>query len=376
MAVPITVGTNPVLISRTAAKPYLINNDGQTNAYLGQDTNVSSNNYAFILQPGQSLSWSEINREVWAKTLTGTTQVSIAYEAAAVASSSVNIASGSVTIGSGNVTITSGQVTAAVGNTPVLLATSTVTVSAGGTTTLPNITNIDISAYSSVIWRFVWGSSGGGATAQTLANGAYLQMTTFQDSNSLAPYAENYVNSQFTHPDGRSFAAVNQSLQLPVLSKYANANTIAIIQTAVGFRTGTLSLKLFGSYETVTAPRYNNILSATFSGGGGVDNPGAGVMVSDQLATLTGIDYEIGSKNGLATITLASGSTTLTRCAIEVFYYQNGTSQFLTNLALVAPGLTTLDYAEKANVLFPNLPIKLAFRQTGTTTSARLSVIQ
>ena len=401
MAAPITVTTSPGLISRIAAKPYLINNDGSNNVYLGQDTNVSQNNYAFILQPGQSLSWSEINKEVWAATLTGTSKVSIAYEAAAVASSTVNISnatipvtgtvnanitnasipvSGSVAISSGNVNVTAGTVsvsngniTAAVGNTPVFLTSVSANITAGGLFFLPTTTATDISPYASVLLRLVVTKTGGGATAQTLAAGAYISVSATQNQTTSPTIAALPIDAQFTYPtNGATSANQNQTLQIPVAGKYLLA-TGAGAQTATGFYTGTVTLEIYVSYETITQPKYQNLILPNYATGNGY--PTSGVMVSE-IATATGIDYDIPSKNGEASITLACGSTTLTRSALNITYYQNGVSNFFTNLALVAPGLTTLDYGEKDLVIFPMLPIHVAFRQTGTTTQSRLNITQ
>ena len=401
MAAPIQVGTTATLISRTAAKPYLINNDGSVNVYLGQDTAVNANNYAFILQPGQSLSWSEINKEVWAVTTTSTSKVSIAYEAAAVASSTVNISnatipvtgtvnanitnasipvSGSVAISSGNVNVTAGTVsvsngniTAAVGNVPLLIGTLTTNITTGGTTSIANSSPIDISPYSSIILRATFTKTGGGATTQTLGAGAYFTMGGAQNPTSSPGIAQSYFEAQYTYPTGGATGiGQSQTLQVPVTNRYL-VFTGSVVQTAVGFNTGTIVIEAYGSYETITTTKYQNLISVNFGSGAAAQFENA--MLSE-ITTATSTDYDIPTKNGEASITLASGSTTNTRAALNISYYYNGSSYFLTNLALVAPGLTTLDYGEKDLVILPMLPVHVAFRQTGTTPQSRYSIIQ
>lgn len=376
MAVPITVSTSPGLISRTAAKPYLINNDGTVNVYLGQDTNVSSNNYAFILQPGQSLSWSEINREVWARTLSGTSKISIAYEASAVASSSVNIASGTVTIGSGNVIVTSGQVTAAVGAVPTLLKTVTTNITAGGSTDIDptsQLNNISIQQYSSVIIEIVYKQTGGGATAQTLTAGSYIFLSWSQQPSTYSASLAKTGWATWTHPDiFNPIDGVLQTYQTKVTNAFINLGGI-IKQTALGFRTGTITVNVYGSYESITSDEYVNFANPISLAG--YANANDGVMYSD-ITTATATDVDLNSKNGNATLTLATGSTTNTRSAIEIFWYDAGTAYFLTNVAMTSPGLTTLDYSIIQNIILPTAPLHLVHRQTGATPSSRLSLTQ
>ena len=404
MAVPITVTTSPGLISRTAAKPYLINNDGTNNIYLGQDTAVNSNNYAFILQPGQSLSWSEINREVWAVTATATSKVSIAYEASAVASSTVNISnatipvtgtvnanitnasipvsgsvaisSGTVSVSAGTVSVSSGNITAAVGATPTLLKTVTTNITAGGTTDIDptsQLNNISIQKYSSVIFQIVYKQTGGGATAQTLTAGSYIHLSWSQQITTYDPTLPITGWATFTHPDiFNPVDGVVQTYQTSVTNAFINAGGI-IKQTATGFRTGTITVNVFGSYESINTDQYVNFanpISAT-----GYANPQVGVSYSD-ITTATATDVDLNTKNGNATITLATGSTTNTRSALELFWYDAGTAYFLTNLAMTAPGLTTLDYSLIENITLPAAPIHLVHRQTGLTPSSRLNITQ
>jgi hypothetical protein len=423
MAVPITVTTSPVLISRTAAKPYLINNDGTTNVYLGQDTAVNNNNYAFILQPGQSLSWSEINKEVYAVTTTGTSKVSIAYEAAAVASSTVNIAnatipvtgtvnanitnasipvsgsvsitsgtvgisgtvntaitSGSVSITSGSVSVSSGNITAAVGNTPVLLGTATATYTTASTnvsflssgTTL----DVDISAYSSVLLVIETVLSAAASTTNmSCTNNAYYSVLLYQYTGSYLSANPDH-QAQFTFGDGVGttyIGVVNparQTFQIPVKNSRLALNATAIKTAGTGTGAGTSTIKVYGTYETITNEKYVNYPSIS------TVTPALTGVMYQTTSTTASTDIDIPSRNGAATITLVTGSATLTKNAVSINYYNGSTSTPLTKIGLVAPGLTTVDYAEIRNITLPNYPLKVSLRQTGTTLSQTFNLTQ
>jgi hypothetical protein len=252
-----------------------------------------------------------------------------------------------------------------------LLSTNTINIAANANPfTFPS--TVDVSAYSSLIAKISTTKTSGGATAQTLAAGAFMTITISQNNTSTPTVLALSKNAQFTFPPtGATDNNTNQTLQTAVTGKYA---TIAgtVFQTAAGYFVGTATLELYGSYETISQDRYSNIFTPLTTIPGA---PLAGIMLAE-ITTATSTDYDISSKNNIATITLASGSTTNTRSALNISTYYSGASYFLTNLALVSPGLTTLDYGEKDNVTFPMLPVHVTFRQTGATPQSRYSVVQ
>jgi hypothetical protein len=161
MGVPIPVGSTPQLVSRSVSKPYLIYNQGSSTVYIGLDSSVSPSNFAFPLEAGNAMQWTQISSDVYAVSDIGNSStVVITPEAAAVS------------IGQVTASI-SGQATAlASSQLPVFLPAGSVPI------TLWDSLGTDLSPYASLVMQF-GGSAMGGVNPQQ----SYRVIITQYDKN-------------------------------------------------------------------------------------------------------------------------------------------------------------------------------------------------
>lgn len=358
MAAPITVTSAPIKISSIAAKPYLITNLGNTPIYLGQDANVSQNNYAVLLGVGQGLNWQQINTEVWATTDTNkTTSVNIAYEAAGVFSSTVD---------------------AKVGNGPELLFSQTYVASVGSNI----IPDIDISKYASVIVTISSNVTTVG-TGLSLASGNYLQFSGIQSSVPLTAIGNvSYTNSAvWTFGDGvgagLGLMAQIASYQFPVTNAYLTQSRFKPYNLAyTGALTATINI--YGSYETITKEKYRN-----YPGFTGINaNPNQGILFpltnnSSTVAAPYSTVTQLPSSNGPVQVITASGTGAagLTQVAYTLFFYNVALGAFdiLGRVRQTTPA-TVFDFSNQTFTL-PNAPIQIQPSITGTG-NVSVTVIQ
>ena len=300
MAAPISVALAPVKVSQRTARPYLItNNSGLVSVYLGQDANITPLNYAVLLAPGQSITWNEINSDVWAVANSSTAaQLTIAYQASATFSPNVNItnatipvsgtinanitnasipvtgtvavSSGTVSIsGTPSVTVTSGSVNVAntpsvtltgttnnvnVSNTPNVAVTNTPTVGISGsanTVALASGTTVNatVSGSVSVSNTPAVTISGTGNTVQ-LATG-----TTVNVGNTPAVTLSGSTNNvNVSNTPTVNISAVNNSVQIAnTPSVTVSSGTVSIGNTpAVTVNSGTVNATITNASIPVT----------------------------------------------------------------------------------------------------------------------------
>jgi hypothetical protein len=360
MAAVIPVGASAVKISGTASKPYLISNDAnsQTVIYLGQDSNVSPNNYGVKLLPGGSLTWTEITREVWAISSTSNTaNVTVLYEATATFSS---------------------QVSAVNANAPVLLSTTTVTLAnTGGFSVSTTIPDLAIGNYASIKIMVSVNLTAIPATTPTLLTGAAVQFNGIQ-SNTAPVSAGASVTNRATFPfgdNGGSGLGLStglqpgiQTLEYPVINNYLSGSTIAY-NSGTSTLAGTLTLRIFGQGKALNQSIYTSwnggSLPTVYNG----YQASEGVMFNTTVSGAATTSYSIPSQNGIANILMSSGSTTLTRVGYSLYFYDYASSSYylVHKRLLAAPG--TIGDSINDQVIFPQTPVQLRLETTGTGSS-------
>jgi hypothetical protein len=414
LAAPITVSSSPVKISSRVSKPYLIANTSTTaTVYLGQDPNITTNNFAITLTPGQALTWTEINSEVWAISSSGNAVVSIAYEANAVFSSTVNIAnatipvsgsvnanitnatlavagnvnvtnasipvSGSVAISSGSVSVTSGSVnvnagniTAAVGSTPTLLSTQTINYTTSSSTTVDTfLTDVNIQPYSSVIIQITVQSTSTPSTALSIPNGAFIEFSGIQSNTQLTPQStttwQRTNDAIWSFGDaigsnggsGTVLLAGIQTYQYRVTNNWQTSSWIRYNTGTATTATGIITIRIYGSYEAINNDRYVNIPGASrfpvanaFVTSGALAAPGTTVIYAPSI-------------NGDATLSVSNNAVaTLTYMGYRLSYY-DGTGNQRINIANVpTPGVANTGLTN--TVKLPNAPVVYEVISTGT----------
>ena len=398
MPAPITVSTNPVRISSRVSKPYLItNNSTGTALYLGQDPNISANNYSIILNAGQSLTWQEINSDVWAIAGSGSASVTIAYEASATFSSNVNIAnasipitgtvnanitnasipvsgnvgitSGSVSITSGTVAVSSGNVNAAVGNAPVLLQTATINYAAGTVDTF--LTDININAYASVIVQVSVSATSAPTGLLSVANGAYIEFAGIQSNAQLTPQStttwQRTNEAIWTFGDGvgtnggsgTALLAGIQTYQYRVTNTWQTSSWVRYnTGSATGTVTGTITVRIYGSYETITQDRYTNIPGAS-------RYPSGGLMYYGQVASPASAQTPAPSISGDVSLMLGGVSgTTLTTIAYTVLVFDGSATTIISRNVITNPGTSLA--GNNYTLKLPNAPILYQLTLVGT----------
>ena len=422
MAAPITVSTSPVKISSRVSKPYLIaNTSTSTTIYLGQDPNITVNNYAILLSPGQALTWQEINAEVWAIAASGSAVISLAYEASAVFSSTVNIAnasipvsgsvnanitnatlavagsvaitnatlpvsgnvgitSGSVSITSGSVNVAGGNVAAAVGNTPTLLGTQTINyTTTSGATTDTFLTDVNIQPYSSVIVQVTVQATSAPSTALSIANGAFIEFSGIQSNTQLTPQStttwQRTNDAIWTFGDGVGtnggsgtvLLAAIQSYQFRVTNNWLTSSWIRYNTGTATSATGIITIRIYGSYEAVSNDKYVNIPGAS-------RYPAANLFTSATVAPGT-TTLPAASVNGNATIYIGNQNvTTLTAMSYRVLAFDgNGTNIQIGGTNVTTPATANTGRFDTINL--PNLPITYLVTGTGSGNTF-FSVIQ
>jgi hypothetical protein len=182
--------------------------------------------------------------------------------------------------------------------------------------------------------------------------------------------------AQFSFGDGvgtTSIGVVNparQTFQIPVKNSRLALSALAIKAAGTGTGAGTSTIKVYGTYETITNEKYVNFTSSSTT------TPALTGVMYQATSTTASTDIDIPSRNGAAVISLVTGNTSLTKNAVSINYYNGSTSTPLTKIGMVAPGLTTVDYTEIRNVLLPNYPIRVSLRQTGVTLSQTFTLVQ
>ena len=402
MPAPISVSLSPVRISSRVTKPYLITNNSTTVAvYLGQDPNISANNYSIILNAGQSLTWNEINSDVWAITASGSAVVSIAYEASATFSSNVNIAnasipisgtvnanitnasipvtgnvgitSGSVSITSGSVAVSSGNVAAAVGNTPTLLTTATINYTSASPLTDTFFTDVDISAYASVIVQVSVSATSSPTGNLSISNGAYLEYSGIQSNTQLTPQStttwQRTNDAIFTFGDGvgsnggSGTVLLNaiQTYQFQVRNKWLTSSWFRYATGSATGATGIITVRVYGSYETIDRERYTNIPGASrFPTGGAMYQFGTQTAPYNTTATAPSINGDAMVAIGGLTV------TTLTAVLYTVYYFDGSTNQILSRN--VVSNVSTGNAGLVTKVTLPNAPISYQLVLSGVGT--------
>ena len=408
MAIPIPLTTSPIKVSGTKTKPYLITNDPNSanTIYLGTDSSLTTNNYGATLDPGASLTWSEITKEVWAKTATGTANVTVIYEASGTfspvtkttilnasipvsgsvnanitnasltvagnvnvtnasipVSGSVAISSGSVNITSGTVAVSSGNITSAVGNTPGIISTRSVSLA---TTSSFTTLSLDVSAYASIKIELLYNVTTIASTAQTLTAGAYTRLQFSQTTATVAAIAAITNEAQWQNGDGllTTLGAPNatQTYQIPVTTKYLNYT--GTYQTSTGAPVGTLTINIIGSYETIPNERYQNIYPGGITGlTSGFYDAAAGVLLQDAQSAAGTSNYLIPSYNGRALIMLRNQATATTASRYQLSAYKDGSSYIFAAAALTS--FTVAGTSITNDIILPNLPIAGSMITTG-----------
>ena len=377
MAQVIPVGTSAVKISGTASKPYLISNDpsSQTTIYIGQYSNVSAVNYGVKLQPGGSLTWTEITSEVWAiSATTSTANITVIYEANAMFSSQVSNLSAA---------------------SPTLLATKTINVQLNGVTGSAQTAYIDsllIAQYTTLRVQVstTINNSGGVTTASTsLDANAYVQFVGIQADTSVSN-ANYYGQQQAIWPlgSGSSTSGGNpaglvtniRTYEFPVNNIYLTGDSTALTGSNIKVSSGTLTsvsltvtVRIYGTNNTPRGEIYYNGATGNFpSALGTFTYPQWGINGS---ISATGT-YTLPSYNGEATVNLypQTAATTAANYVIT-FFTPDFLSAWAGNIgsgALTAPGTQYLQLSQ--NFIFPNVPVRIVFTSTGSAPS--LSITQ
>lgn len=379
MAATIPVGTVPIKISGTASKPYLITNDpaNQTIIYLGQDSSVSPYNYGVKLLPGASLTWTEITREVWAvSATTQTANVTVLYEATATFSSQVSTLSGS---------------------SPVLLSTKTVNVQLNGVTGSAQtvyVDSVNIASFTSIkvmVSTTVNNTGGVTTTSTSLDANAYVQFTGVQADTPISNanfYGTN--NAVWTLGTGSNSSGGNpaglvnniRSYEFPVNNIYLTGDSIAGTGTAIRVSSGTITamsltvtVRIYGTSNTVATEKYYNGATGGFSSGlGTFTYPQWGVMAT--IGSSSSTSYTIPSQNGLANVNLAVTGVTATAAGYVLNFF---TLDFLSAWAgnIGVGTLTTPAVAftgSNQNFIFPNVPVRVTTTYAGS--GQTLAIIQ
>jgi hypothetical protein len=250
MGIPIQVTAVPQKLSGTATRPYLLTNDPSSSAtvYIGQTSAINSSfNYALTLQPGASITWTDISSEVWAVTSSGSAAVTVAYEASG--------------------TFVPGKTGAA----PTLLRTVTVPFGLTDTVLTQTAQDINISAYLSVkvmvsVNITTVPTGGTGLTNSWL----YVDGTQY-DSAFSGTNTTNFSRTNsacWTFGDGacQSTGLTNgiQTYQFAVQNSLLAFN-IGVIKDVHNWGVGgvgTVTFRIYGTQQTVSADIYQNWVSS------------------------------------------------------------------------------------------------------------------
>jgi hypothetical protein len=246
MGIPIPVTTTAVKLSGTAARPYLLTNDPASSAtvYIGQSSGVNSSfNYALTLSPGASITWTDINSDVWAITSSGTALVTVAYEASG--------------------TFVPGKTGAA----PTLLQTVTVPFTSANNVLTSTIQDINVGAYNSVKVMVSVNITSAPAFTPYLGkswiyvdgvqyDAAYLGTNTssFARTNSASwTFGDGYCQTLGLTPSVQTYQFSVQN------SLFAfNYGIVKDVTLAAASGAGTVTIRVYGSQQIISSDVYTN----------------------------------------------------------------------------------------------------------------------
>lgn len=373
--IPIT--SIPQKISGTASKPYLISNDPSSlsTIYLGQDSSVSPYNYGVKLQAGASLTWQKIDSEVWALTDTGgSAEVSVMYEASATFSSQVstNSQSNAVLIAQQSINVQLNGVSAPAQTvyldainilpyTSVKAMVSVVVNNTGGVTT----SNISLNQNAYVQLSFIQANQTSGANLSP-TNEAIFPLGNNSALSSGNPVGLQSAIASYEFPVTNGFLAGNASLSNGTYIKVSSGTSTTVSLT--------VTVRIFGTSNILQTEKYYNSAQGGFPTAlGTFTYPQWGVMGS--IGT-SGVNYELPSQNGRATLSVTNNSTATTQLYGQLQFF---TRDFLTAWAgiigTVNIELVGTQYANKTqDFTLPNLPVRLVTVATGG--SGQWSLIQ
>lgn len=341
-------------ISVQVSKPYVITNDpgSLSTVYIGRDSSVSPAQYGVKLSPGSSLTWSEINAEVWAVTETsGSATVTTIYEASFALSGTIsNLAS----------------------VYPKLLQTKVIPFQASGTnSTIDTFLDTQvIQSFAAVRIQISVNITTAGTGLVGLGNGAYISFEGIQSvtqlTNSTTAYQEtNSALWSFGNPFGISTLGLSSAIQTydyPVVNTYLTSSWIRYnLGTAETVAGGTITVRVYGLYNVVVPQeRYQNYTSGTRA-------PMRGQLYTASVTSSVS-STDIDSQNGLATFTMAPATTGLTGVSgVLQTYLTPPTLIPIARFTLATPA--TLNAGQNWQVNLPNAPLNFTGGVAGVGTA-------
>lgn len=309
----VTVTDTPVPVYSTNTEVDLFGqNTGLVPLYLSELTDVSPTNNSLILTPGTPFTWPK-GKQLYA-----------------VADPN---ATGSITYTNNGASMGVGTVTAKNANAVTLIAEANLAVAAGAGIYGPNlIRDLDVSQFASIIIVYTVV-----APVMVATGGNYIDAYQYFSYAPLVgagyPFAfvpgsvVDIFNPQFSYCTGANGEAC--TVQLPVTAQYFHMeNTV----TVGGFgNTSTLNIKVLGSSETISEPKYVNQGDSLEEG-----IPKYGIHYKAFGAGLGGA-YMMASKNGEAIISQVNASGPGGRA--DFYYWEDGTPLvFLAFLSSGTPG--------------------------------------
>jgi hypothetical protein len=284
----LTIGPSVILITTaTNQNDVFGQNAGKNTIYLSELPDVSSANNSLILTAGNTFTWPA-GKNLYGITATGAAStLTYANNGATMGISSVSIAGG-VTVG-GSVDIPAGV--AINGTTAVAGAVSVPagvaingTTAVAGAVSVPagvvskSVNNVTLLYSGSIAITGAAQTNGVGPNAPILDASGYSSILLCLDIVTVGPafpvLASNYlegiillsdVNTLATQPTDQNFQpqwllvsadslAGHQSIQVPVTRRYFGASVT--IYKALTNSSGTLNVKIYGSNEVITTPKY------------------------------------------------------------------------------------------------------------------------
>lgn len=378
------VTSSPSFIAGVFSRPFTIRNSGTNPVYLGQDSSLSPFSRAMTLPRGATMQWAGTS-ELWACTDTGlTSELEWLYNSSSSITDGATVIDGPVTIAgavevmgtvalSGGSVALSGPVSIAGGvkvdgstinvanavrlaNLPVLLSSTPFFIDGTNKATQINIPKVDVSAYASVIVAWVFTPATPGTLALDVLNYVDLNVQTTGAADS---YGQAW-NAQWLADQCDGIAQA--TLQVPVRNTtFGGTLTWHKVNQAWG---GNGKLLVWGSNETIAAPRYVNATTqmqgALFRGG---------TFAQGFSDTITNLTTYLGNFNGPASVSIQNGGTSTINAVAKVFSCEDGVATQLVT-GFIPSGFGD---SVQRNLFMPMRPLRLD-TTVGTGSAMRVSV--
>lgn len=344
MGVPIQVTSVPQKVSGTATRPYLLVCDptSSSTVFIGQNSSVSTSNYSLKLTPGSSITWTDINNEIWAVTdIAGSASITAAYEA-----------SGTFT-------------PALVGSAPTLIKTLSIPFTQANSALTGTMTDVPVSVYNSLIMMVsvtmttAYGNAAAGIQTSASGTDFPVLLTAAGANNFLAFSGVQYdaiyagQSGNFTRNIGGTFSfgdglcsAVGlspaiQTLQFPVTNQlfsgtfYVAKSNVTTGSTALSSGAGTVTFRLYGSQQSISSNQYKNwpVPNPIPTGNSVTSNPALGNLYTGTNISATGVNGR-GNFAGNTGAILTQTFNPSTPTTWDVSYFTFATATTLTKTTL------------------------------------------